>query len=222
MDGRPTSRIGDNTPKSLFIGCVSFESVTIQEHCPAGKRHNHGMKFRGCQALLAKAKGITMLRHFLHPNKHMLIVAMCLSSCAINGCVDSRNYLASDSRLPKWFTLPSGLTRADVMVARDSMVPTQRGVDIKVILYDKKYKTLAEVSGRSVLLGYFRINVVNGVPEITGYKAQIDEHGNRIPYFYVVDDPALKRKLLDEYEKKLLDENGIDYPALRKKLLDEN
>ena len=55
-----------------------------------------------------------------------------------------------------------------------------------------------------------------------GYKAQIDEHGNRMPYFDVVDDPALKRKLLDEYEKKLLEDKGIDYPALRKKLLDEN
>jgi len=43
-----------------------------------------------------------------------------------------------------------------------------------------------------------------------------------MPYFYVVDDPALKRKLLDENEKKLLYEYGIDYPALRKKLLDEN
>ena len=43
-----------------------------------------------------------------------------------------------------------------------------------------------------------------------------------MPYFYVVDDPALKRTLLDEYEKELLDDKGIDYAALRKKLLDEN
>jgi hypothetical protein len=94
--------------------------------------------------------------------------------------------------------------------------------DIKVAFYKGKYKKLAEVSGKSIWLGYFGIDVVNGVPEITGYKAQINEHGDLFPYFYVVDDPALKRKLLDEYEKELLDENGIDYPALRKKLLDEN
>jgi hypothetical protein len=43
-----------------------------------------------------------------------------------------------------------------------------------------------------------------------------------MPYFYVVDDPALKRKLLDEYEKELLNDKGIDYPALRKELLDGN
>jgi hypothetical protein len=43
-----------------------------------------------------------------------------------------------------------------------------------------------------------------------------------MPYFYVVVDTALKRKLLDEYEKELLDEYEIDYPALRKKILEEN
>jgi hypothetical protein len=154
----------------------------------------------------------------LRTKKYLLIVAICLSCCAINGCVDSINYLASDSRLPKWFTVPPGLTRADVIVIRAAMEP--RGVDIKAALYTKKYKKLAEVSGKTVRLGMFLLNVVNGVPEITGYKTQIDEHGNRMPYFYVVDDPAFKRKLLDEYEKELLDENGIDYPALRKKLLE--
>jgi len=165
---------------------------------------------------------VMMLKYFLCTRKYVLIVAICLSCLAISGCVDSTNYLASDSRLPKWFTLPPGLTRADVIVVRESMQPTRRGIDIKVVLYEKKYKKLAEVSGNSIPLGYFRINVVNGVPEITGYKAQIDEHGNRMPYFYVVVDTALKRKLLDEYEKELLDEYEIDYPALRKKILEEN
>jgi hypothetical protein len=148
----------------------------------------------------------------LRTKKYLLIVAICLSCCAINGCVDSINYLASYSRLPKWFTLPPGLTRADVIVIRASMEPTRGGEDIKVALIDRKYKTLAEVSGKSIRLGNFVLNVVDGVPEITGYKAEIDEHGDRMPYFYVVDDPAFK--------KKLLDENGIDDPTLRKRLLE--
>jgi hypothetical protein len=41
-------------------------------------------------------------------------------------------------------------------------------------------------------------------------------------YFFVVDDPALKKKLLDENKYKLLQDNGADYPDLRKRLLDEN
>jgi hypothetical protein len=171
---------------------------------------------------MTQAEVTTMLRRFQRANKYLLIVALCLSCFAINGCVDSRNYLASDSRLPNWFALPPGLTRADVIVARDTMEPTRRGVEIKVLLYDRKYKKLAEVSGETNRLGMFLLNVVNGVPEITGYKAQLDKHGNRIPYFFVIDDPALKRKLLDEYGKMLLDEYGVDYPALRKKLLDES
>ncbi len=42
------------------------------------------------------------------------------------------------------------------------------------------------------------------------------------PYFFVVDDPALKRKLLDENKGKLLADPGMDYPGIRKKLLDED
>jgi hypothetical protein len=111
------------------------------------------------------------------------------------------------------------------------MEPTRRGVDIKVVLTDRKYRKLAEVSGKSIhLSGRYFIDVVNGIPEITGLKTQKNKHGDDFPYFFVVDDHALKTKLLDENEQKLLDEieqkllgdNGIDYPALRKKLLDEN
>jgi hypothetical protein len=120
-------------------------------------------------------------------------------------------------------TLPPGLTRADVRVAEEAKEPTRRGVDIKVVLVDRRYKKLAELSGKSFDLskGYF-IDVVNGVPEITGLTHQINEHRVDYPYFFVVDDPVLKRKLLDENKYKLLEDNGADYPDLRKKLLNEN
>jgi len=164
-----------------------------------------------------------MSKCFLRTNKYLLFVAICLSFCAINGCVESIFLLTTDSRLPKWLTLPPGLTRADIKVGLEFMEPTRRGVDIKVVLTDRKYKKLAEVSGKSFdLSGRYFINVVNGLPEIIGLTHHINEHGVDYPYFFVVDDPALKRKLLDENEKKLLDDNGIDYSALRKKLLDEN
>jgi hypothetical protein len=183
----------------------------------------NGMKVRGRQALSAKMEGTTMLKCFLRTKKYLLIVAICLSCCAINGCIESIWELTSDSRLPKWITLPPGLTRADVKVGLEAMEPTRRGVDIKVALVDRKYKKLAEVRGKSFdLSGRYFIDVVDGVPEIAGLTHHINEHGVDYPYFYVVDDPALKRKLLDENEQKLLDENGIDYPDLRKKLLDEN
>lgn len=92
------------------------------------------------------------------------------------------------------------------------MDPAPRGLDVKFVLRDKK---LAEVRGKSINLGgRYIIVVVNDIPEIIGFTHQINEHGIDLPYFYVVDDPAIK--------KKLLDENGIDDPVLRKKLLDGN
>jgi hypothetical protein len=166
----------------------------------------------------------TMLKYFQRTKKYLLIVAICLSCCAINGCIESIGFLASDSRLPKWITLPPGLTRADVIVVHEFMEPTRQGVDIKVVLYNTKHKKLAEVSGKTIgpiLSRSFFIEVVNDKPEIIGLKTQSDRHGGQDPIFYVVDDLALKRKLLDENEKKLLEDNGIDYPDLSKKLLDE-
>jgi len=151
----------------------------------------------------------------LRTKKYLLIVAICLSCCAINGCVVSIFPLATDSRLPKWLTLPPGLTRADVKVVLEFM--ESRSVDIKVVLTDRKYKKLAEVTGKTIgpiLSRTFFIEVVNGIPEIIELKYQSDGHGGKDAVFYVVDDPAFK--------KKLLDENGIDDPTLRKKILDEN
>jgi hypothetical protein len=166
---------------------------------------------------VAKAEVTTMSKCFLRTKKYLLIVAICLSLCAINGCVESIFPLATDSRLPKWFTLPPGLTRADVKVELEAMEPTRRSLDIKVVLYNKKFKKLAEVRGKTIgaiMSRSFFIDVVNGIPEITGLKYQSDGHGGKDSVFYVVDDPAFK--------KKLLDQNGVNDPTLRKKLLDEN
>jgi hypothetical protein len=163
------------------------------------------------------------IESFLHRQKYLLVVAIFVCSCVINGCIGSIWELTSDSRLPKWITLPPGLTRADVRVIEEVMEPTRRGVVVKVILYNKKNKKLEEMRGKSFKLsGRYFVDVVEGVPEIIGLKTQRNKHGDDMPYFFVVDDPALKRKLLDENEKKLLEDYGMDYPALRKKLLDDN
>jgi hypothetical protein len=175
----------------------------------------------------AKSKSANSPRFgtFQRIDKYLLVVAMCLSICAISGCVESIDNLTSDSRLPKWIMLPPSLTRADVIVQEEVMEPTRphRGVDIRVTLYDKKWKKLKEVRGKTFRLsGRYVVDVVDGVPEVIGLKMQKNENGVDFPYFFVVDDPALKRKLLDENKWKLLQDNGMDYPAIRKKLLGEN
>ena len=39
------------------------------------------------------------------------------------GCPEANFDLAPDSRLPKWFKLPPGLSRADVTVTMDYYIP---------------------------------------------------------------------------------------------------
>lgn len=161
-----------------------------------------------------------MMRILRYAEKFLLIAAFCISACAISGCIESIGDLASDSRLPKWITLPPGLTRADVIVQEETMEPSRRGVDIKVTLYDMKWKKLKEVRGESFRLsGRYFVEVVDGVPEVIGLKMQKNEHGDDFPYFFVVDDPVLKKRLLDENEWKLLQDYGFDYPLMRKELL---
>lgn len=109
------------------------------------------------------------------------------------------------------------------MLQEEAMEPTRRGIEIKVVLYSKKYKKLAEVRGSSFdLSGRYFLEVVGGEPEIIGLKTQKDTRGDDFPYFFVVDDIALKRNLLDDNRWKLLRDKGLDYPAIRKQLLDEN
>jgi hypothetical protein len=154
-----------------------------------------------------------VLKCFLRTRRYLFIVAVCVASCAISGCIEWIGELTSDSRLPKWITLPPGLARADVRVVLEGMEPTRRGVDVKFSLMNHKFKTLEEVRGKSFnLSGRYLIDVVDGVPEVIGLTHHINEDG----------DSALKRKLLDENEKNLLADYGLDYPAVRKKLLDEN
>lgn len=151
-----------------------------------------------------KAKRILakLFLHFQQSRKFLLIVAFCVSSCAISGCIAWNGELSSDSRLPKWITVPPGLTRADVIVQEEEM---DTGGKIAVILYNKKFKTLEKVRGKQYYLsgGYF-IDIVDGVPEVIAHTTHKWKNIDKYPYLFVVDDPALKRKLLNENKEKLL------------------
>ncbi len=119
---------------------------------------------------------------FLRVKTYLLIVVISVSSFAISGCIESIWELTSDSRLPKGITIPRGLTRTDVVIIEEAMEPTRRGVDVKVVVYDKKYKRLEEVRGNSFdLSGRYFIDVVNGAPEVIGLTHHINEHGVDLP-----------------------------------------
>lgn len=145
-----------------------------------------------------------MLRIFQRTDKCLLIVALCISSCAITGCVESSFTLASESRLPRWVTPPPGLTRADVSITMNYYVKPW-GRSATFILRDKKEQILAKVNGKERGLeplhlmnspngtgfGYpaYEVITVNGITEII-------EHRKAEPIFYVTDDPAVRKELL--------------------------
>jgi hypothetical protein len=119
------------------------------------------------------------------------------------GCTEASFKLASDSRLPKWFTLPDGMSRADVMVTMDYYIPPW-GRKAEFIMFDKQGHILSKVKG--VLKGDKPLKLKNTLPgfdpgypsyEIITVNNVVDvvEHRRMEPLFYVTDDPAIRAEL---------------------------
>ena len=135
----------------------------------------------------------------------LLFVALTIAGSAI-GCEwfpESTFDLASESRLPKWFTPPPGLTRADVSI-KMSYYSMPWGSSATFILQDTKGKIRTKVDSKEkgsepfqlkhpphgFPPGYpaYEIITVNGITEII-------EHRKMEPIFYVTDDPAVWKEL---------------------------
>jgi hypothetical protein len=91
-------------------------------------------QFRPAMEVKAMSKCFPRTKQFLP------IFAICVSACAMTGCVESSFQLAKESKLPGSMTLPPGLTRADVSVTLNfSALPG--GPDAKFILKDRNGKS---------------------------------------------------------------------------------
>jgi hypothetical protein len=134
------------------------------------------------------------MKMLLRTGKSFLVVALSISFFLMVGCVESTFELANGSRLPRWITLPPGVTRSDVSITLSYYTPLG-GDDAKLTLKDKGGKTLAEVWGKmkchSSFSSYpaYEVVAANGINEII-------EHKKMEPVFYITDDTALKGKLL--------------------------
>lgn len=140
-----------------------------------------------------------MLRILLLNRKYLLIVAICVSSVSISGCIESSFNLASESKLPKSMSLPPGIARSDVSVSLNLYTPL-RGPDAKFVLKDKKGKKLAEVKGRtkgSTRSTYYQIVTDKGITEIIQlrpYRAHenMEQNGRAVALFNVIDDATVR------------------------------
>ena len=137
-----------------------------------------------------------MLKYLFWKWPVIIAVVLCLT-----GCVESSFELAEDSRLPSWFDIPSGLTRADLKVTLDYYTDGQAVFK----LYEKnKLLSLQEAKGTS--RGEKPIQLKNppaGFPKhypmyqviTVGEKTDVIEHRKMEPIFYITDDPEILREL---------------------------
>jgi hypothetical protein len=135
----------------------------------------------------------------------LLFFALTIAGSAI-GCEwfpEATFELASESRLPKWITLPPGLIRTDVSITMSYYTMTW-GRSAIFILRDKKGQVLTKVYGKmkgseplylkhppqGFSPGYpaYEVITVNGITDII-------EHRKMEPIFYVTDDPAVWKEL---------------------------
>ena len=135
-----------------------------------------------------------------------IAVIAAFSGSAIIGCQyfpESTFELASESRLPKFVTLPPGLTRADVSLKMSYYVKPW-GRDATFILRSGG-RTLAKVNGKQKGSEPLRLkNPPQGFPH--GYPSyevitvngitDIIEHKKMEPVFYTTDDAAVWKELL--------------------------
>jgi hypothetical protein len=138
--------------------------------------------------------------------KFKYAVSVLLLTVCTPGCAESYFGLASESRLPKWFTVPTGLTRADVTVSMAYYVgPSGRSATFK--LWDSHGRKLAQISAsqsdlephtfgpKSPHSGFddrsyplYEIITAKGITEVI-------EHRQMKPEFYITDDANVKAKL---------------------------
>jgi hypothetical protein len=147
-----------------------------------------------------------MFRTIRSIDKFLLFsIALTIASSQI-GCEwfpEATFELASESRLPKWITLPPGLTRADVSITMSYYVKPW-GSSATFVLRDTKGQIRTKVHGKMKGSEPFQLkHPPQGFPP--GYPAyevitvdgtaEIIEHRKPEPIFYITDDPAVWKEL---------------------------
>ena len=136
------------------------------------------------------------------------LITIVLSCVALGGChslPESSFELASDSRLPRWFTLSPGLSRANVSVTMRYYVDS-KGRSAIFVLHDKnnhivEKKTVALRGSGPVTINAPSQKDSTGYPlfeVVTDHNVtEIIEHKAMEPIFYVTDDPLILKALMD-------------------------
>src|ERR1700749_1014142 len=105
-----------------------------------------------------------MFNMFLGGKRVGLIAGVCIFACAVSGCLESSLRIASESRLPKWVTLPAGGERAGVLLIV-TYYTTLWGGSVQLTLQDKNKQTIEKVRGKERCFKPFQLtNSPGGLP----------------------------------------------------------
>jgi hypothetical protein len=133
----------------------------------------------------------------------VLALTFTVSATGCQWFPESTFQLARESRLPKWFALPSGLPRANVSVEM-SYYTKPWGSSATFKLKNERGQTLERFEGKCKGSEPFRLkHQPSGFPP--GYPAyevitingvtETIEHRKQEPIFYITDDPAVLKEL---------------------------
>lgn len=133
--------------------------------------------------------------------KLVLVIALVAST---SGCLESSFDLAPDSRLPRWFKVPEGMTRSDVKVTMDYYSTFESGECVFKLYKKNNFFASEKVIGiprfpysnylknppAGFPKGYpmYAVITVNGITDII-------EHRKMEPVFYVTDDPRVWKEI---------------------------
>lgn len=148
---------------------------------------------------IAMSKEGAVRRLLLVLVKHGIWLVLTVSVCVLSiGCAEAEFDLATESRVPRWFVLPEGLSRSTVRVRMGYYTRPQGGI-ARFTLLSANGEEIAEVTGsirdlrpqrrQGQLEGYptYEVVTANAITEV------IEHRGG--PVFYVIDDPAVKAEL---------------------------
>jgi hypothetical protein len=123
---------------------------------------------------------------------------------SFTGCREASFQLSEESRLPKWFDVPDGMSRNDLQVTMDYYVYPKNRIAIFKLFKKNKFFPINKVTGN--LKGnrpYKLLNPAFGLPQnypsyeiiIVNGMTDIIEHRKMEPIFYMTDNPMVWEKL---------------------------
>jgi len=155
----------------------------------------------------------------LRPKQILGLVALLVVSTLSIGCAEANFELADDSRIPVWFKVPEGQTRADVSVSVAFYIVGRPTLQGDFVLRDRSGRTIAKATGDKrnthggitfpdLMIGdrrrMFDVITVDGRSEVFEYQRGrlIEDQGRYEVFLAVCDEPEIRKRLgVPNYEK---------------------